>query len=126
MNEDARAFGQDPHAVVPGVLDKASDLDDEDPVGITYKGSDHVRIDMVWWVKNKPNKAVWQALFGEPVCHCSMEGGFGGDTHVEPKVPQDEQHLAVCGAFTPVEDRSAKLGLRGTTCDIEQCAFDQR
>jgi len=103
------------------VLDKASDLDDEDPVSMPYEGSSHVRINMVRRVKNEPNEPVWQALFGEPICHCSMEGDFGGDAHVEPK---DEQHLAVCGAFTPVGDRSAKWGLRATTCDVEQCAFD--
>jgi len=104
------------------VLDKASD---EDPVGIPYKGSGHVRINMARRIKNEPNKPVWQALFGEPICHCSsMEGGFGDDAHVEPKVPQDGQHLAVCSVFTPVGDRSAKLGLRATTCDVEQCTFD--
>lgn len=30
-SQDARAFGQDPNAVVLGPLDKARDLDDEDP-----------------------------------------------------------------------------------------------
>lgn len=29
--QDARAFGQNPHPVVLGALDKAGDLDDEDP-----------------------------------------------------------------------------------------------
>jgi len=36
--QDARAFGQNPHPVVLGALDKAGDLDDEDPGA--YKGND--------------------------------------------------------------------------------------
>jgi len=75
--------------------------------------------------QTKPNEPVWQALFGEPICQCGVEGDFGCDAHVEPEVTQGEQHLAVCGAFTPVGDRSAKLRLRATICDVEQRAFDQ-
>jgi len=124
--EDARAFGQDPHAVVLGALDKASNLDDEDPVGVI------VRRQSCWGKlgmageKTRPNEPVWQALFGEPICQCGVERDFGCDAHVEPEVPQGEQHLAVCGAFTPVGDRSAMLRLRATTCDVEHRALDQR
>ena len=41
--ENARAFGQDPHAVILGALDKASDLQDEDPVGVPYEGGGQSR-----------------------------------------------------------------------------------
>ena len=65
---------------------------------------------------------VWQALLEEPIRHCGVEGNFGCDAHVDPEVPQREQHLAVRGAFTAVGDRSARLR---ATRDVEQRAFDQ-
>ena len=77
---------------------------------------------MAGW-KNEP---VGQALLGEPICQCGVEGYFGCDAHVEPEVPKGEQHLAVCCAITPDGDESARLGLRATTRGVKQRALDQR
>jgi hypothetical protein len=66
------------------------------------------------------NEPVETVLFEEPICHCGAEGNFGCDAHIDPEVPQREQHFAVRGTFTSVGDRSARL--RGT-CDVEQRAF---
>jgi len=65
-SEDARAFGQDPHAIVLGVLDKASDLDDEDPVGILYGKL---------CLGNQSVTAVWKEILGRHPCRVRSTPG---------------------------------------------------
>lgn len=69
------------------------------------------------------NEPIWQALIEEPIRHGSVERNLGCDAHIDPKVPQREQHLAVCGAFAAIGDRSARFR---ATCDVEQRAANQR